>query len=136
TGMPRQDLEDIFEWNGITPEARIAQMREMKPTTKLGETFQYSNLMVAAGGFAAAHAFAPDRPLAAAYAAAMDAKIFGPIGMTSTTVVLATAASGEHASPHALAIDGTTVEMPITIEGAVEPIAPAGAVWTTLRDME
>ncbi len=136
TGMPRQDLEDLFEWDGVTPEMRLAAMRTMKPTTKLGETFQYSNLMVAAGGFIAAHAFAPQHPLAAAYAAAMQAKVFGPIGMTSTTLDFATVAHGDHADPHALAIDGTTRVMPLAIERGVEPIAPAGGVWTTLRDME
>jgi CubicO group peptidase (beta-lactamase class C family) len=136
TGMPRQDLEGLFEWDGVTPEARIAVMRTMKPTTKLGETFQYSNPMVAAGGYAAAHAFAPDRPLAEAYAAAMQAKIFGPIGMTSTTLDFATVERGEHAIPHALAIDGTTHAMPLAIERAVEPIAPAGGAWTTLHDLE
>jgi CubicO group peptidase (beta-lactamase class C family) len=136
TGMPRQDLEDLFEWDGVTPETRIGAMRTMKPTTKLGETFQYSNLMVAAGGFIAAHAFAPDRPLADAYAAAMQAKVFGPIGMKSTTLDYATVARGDHAVPHALAIDGTTRAMPLAIERGVEPIAPAGGVWTTLHDME
>jgi CubicO group peptidase (beta-lactamase class C family) len=136
TGMPRQDLEDLFEWNGVTPEARLAAMRTMKPTTKLGETFQYSNLMVAAGGFIAAHAFAPTRPLGEAYAAAMQAKVFAPIGMASTTLDYATVARGDHAVPHALAIDGTTRAMPLAIERGVEPIAPAGGVWTTLRDME
>jgi CubicO group peptidase (beta-lactamase class C family) len=136
TGMPRQDLEDLFEWDGVTPEARLAAMRTMKPTTKLGETFQYSNLMVAAGGFIAAHAFAPEHPLAEAYAAAMQAKVFGPIGMTSTTLDYATVARGDHAVPHALAIDGTTRAMPLAIERGVEPIAPAGGVWTTVRDME
>jgi len=136
TGMPRQDLEDIFEWEGITPEMRIATMRTMRPTTKLGETFQYSNLMVAAGGFAAAHAFAPNRTLAEAYAAAMQAKIFGPIGMATTTLDFATVERGEHATPHALSIDGSTVAMPLSIERTVEPIAPAGGVWTTLHDME
>jgi CubicO group peptidase (beta-lactamase class C family) len=136
TGMPRQDLEDIFEWEGITPEMRIATMRTMRPTTKLGETFQYSNLMVAAGGFAAAHAFAPQRTLAEAYAAAMQAKIFGPIGMTATTLDFATVEHGEHATPHARSIDGSTVAMPLAIERTVEPIAPAGGVWTTLHDME
>jgi len=136
TGMPRQDLEDLFEWDGVTPEMRLAAMRTMKPTTRLGETFQYSNLMVAAGGFIAAHAFAPDRPLAAAYAAAMHAKVFGPIGMVSTTLDYATVAHGDHAVPHALAVDGTTRAMPLAIERNVEPIAPAGGVWTTLRDME
>jgi CubicO group peptidase (beta-lactamase class C family) len=136
TGMPRQDLESIFEWDHVTPEARIAAMRAMRPTTRLGETFQYSNPMVAAGGYAAAHAFAPDRPLAAAYAAAMQAKVFGPIGMTSTTLDFDTVARGDHAVPHALALDGTTRAMPLAIERAVEAIAPAGGVWTTLRDME
>lgn len=136
TGMPRQDLEDLFEWDGVTPDARLAAMRTMKPTTKLGETFQYSNLMVAAGGFIAAHAFAPERPLAEAYAAAMQAKVFGPIGMTSTTLDYTAVAGGDHAVPHALAIDGTTRAMPLAIERGVEPIAPAGGVWTTVRDME
>jgi CubicO group peptidase (beta-lactamase class C family) len=136
TGMPRQDLEDLFEWNGVTPEMRLAMMRTMKPTTKLGETFQYSNLMVAAGGFIAAHAFAPQHSLADAYAAAMQAKVFGPIGMTSTTLDFATVARGDHGDPHALAIDTTTRVMPLAIERSVEPIAPAGGVWTTLRDME
>lgn len=84
----------------------------------------------------AAHAFAPGRPLAEAYAAAMQAKVFGPIGMTSTTLDFATVARGDHAVPHALAIDGTTRAMPLAIERGVEPIAPAGGVWTTLRDME
>jgi CubicO group peptidase (beta-lactamase class C family) len=136
TGMPRRDIEGLFEWEGVTPEARIAVMRTMKPTTKLGETFQYSNLMVAAGGYAAAHAFAPTRSLADAYAAAMQAKIFTPIGMTSTTVDFATVQRGEHARPHALTIDGITRAMPLAIERAVEPIAPAGGVWTTLHDLE
>jgi CubicO group peptidase (beta-lactamase class C family) len=56
--------------------------------------------------------------------------------MTSTTVEFATVAAGEVASPHALAIDGTTHAMPLAIERAVEPIAPAGAIWTTLHDVE
>jgi len=136
TGMPREDLVNLFEWKGVTPEMRLASMRSMKPTTKLGETFQYSNLMVAAGGFIAAHAFAPQRSLADAYAAAMQATVFDPIGMSSTTLDFAIVARGDHADPHALAIDGTTHAMPLEIEGDVGPIAPAGAVWTTLRDME
>jgi CubicO group peptidase (beta-lactamase class C family) len=136
TGMPRQDLEGLFEWDGVTAEARLEVMRTMKPTTKLGETFQYSNPMVAAGGYAAAHAFAPGRPFGEAYAAAMQANVFGPIGMRSSTLDFDTVARGEHARPHALAIDGTTRAMPLAIERAVEPIAPAGGVWTTLRDME
>lgn len=135
TGMPRQDMEGLFEWAGVTAEARLAVMRTMKPTTKLGEVYQYSNPMLAAGGFIAAHAFAPERPLGEAYAAAMQAKVFGPIGMTSTTLDAAQVASGDHAMPHALAIDGETRVMPLDIERQVEPIAPAGGAWSTVGDM-
>ncbi len=136
TGMPRQDLEDIFEFAGVTPEMRIASMRSMKPTTGFGETFQYSNLMVTAGGFAAAHAFAPARSLGEAYAAAMIAKVFTPIGMTSTTLDFDAVERAEHATPHALAIDGVPRALPLAIERDVVPIAPAGGVWTNIRDFE
>jgi CubicO group peptidase (beta-lactamase class C family) len=136
TGMPRQDMEGLFEWSNVSPEERIAVMRTMHPTTKLGETFQYSNPMVAAGGYAAVHAFALDLPLAEAYATTMQAKVFSPIEMTSTTLDFATVESGDHASPHALSIDGVTHPLPLSIERAVEPIAPAGAIWSTLHDME
>ncbi|MFN0250142.1 MAG: serine hydrolase domain-containing protein [Kofleriaceae bacterium] len=135
TGMPRQDMEGLFEWSGVTPEARLAAMRTMKPTTKLGETFQYSNPLVAAGGFIAAHALAPESSLSEAYAAAMQATVFDPIGMASTTFDFATVADGDHAMPHALDVHSATRVMPLAVERQVEPIAPAGGAWSTVRDM-
>lgn len=136
TGMPRRDFEYLFEYADVTPEARLASMRTMQPTTGLGETFQYSNLLVAAGGFAAAHAYAPERSLGDAYATAMREKVFGPIGMMSTTLDFAVVARSEHASPHALAIDGSARTLPLAIETNVLPIAPAGAAWADLADFE
>lgn len=136
TGMPRRDLENLFEYGNVTPEQRLAQMREMKPTTALGETFQYSNLMVAAGGFVAAHAYAPKLSLTEAYAKVMREKFFAPLGMTSSTIDFAVVTKSEHASPHALDIDGHPREIALGFEGNVGPIAPAGAVWSNLRDME
>jgi CubicO group peptidase (beta-lactamase class C family) len=135
TGMPRQDMEGLFEWKGVSAEARIDVMKTMKPTTKLGETFQYSNPLLAAGGFIAGHAHAPQLPLFQAYASAMQDRVFDPIGMASTTFDFAKVASGDHAMPHALAIDGETRVLPLEIERQVEPIAPAGGAWSTLRDM-
>jgi CubicO group peptidase (beta-lactamase class C family) len=137
TGMPQQDLEAIFEFDHVTAEQRLAMMRTMKPTTGFGETFQYSNLMVAAGGYAAAHAYAPRLSLGAAYELAMRAKVFEPAGMTSTTLdFAAAAASADHATPHALAIDGVARAIPLAMERAVVSIGPAGAAWSNLRDME
>ncbi|HEU5057724.1 MAG TPA: serine hydrolase domain-containing protein [Kofleriaceae bacterium] len=135
TGMPRQDFEFIFEFGGVTAEDRLASMKGMKPTTGFGETFQYSNLMVSAGGFAAAHARAPGRKLAAAYADAMKSLVFAPLGMRSTTLDVARAARGEHAAPHPADLTGAPAAIAPAAEGWVGPVAPAGAVWSNAEDL-
>jgi hypothetical protein len=106
------------------------------PTTGFGETFQYSNLMVAAGGYAAAHAYAPKKPYNDAYGEVMQTKIFGPIGMKSTTLDFAAAQRTDHAMPHSTAIDGTVHAFPLQTEDFVTPVRPAGASWSNLKDME
>ncbi|MBL8718257.1 MAG: beta-lactamase family protein [Myxococcales bacterium] len=136
SGMPRQDLENLFEFAGVTPERRLASMRAMKPTAPLGAVHQYSNLMVAAGGFAAAHAAYPDRPLGEAYDALMAARVFAPIGMVDSTLDFAVAAQRGRALPHALAIDGSLRAVAVEAEKNVLPIRPAGGVWSNLRDLE
>jgi len=134
TGMPRQDLEMIFEGKA-TPEDRLASMKTMKPTTGFGETFQYSNLMVSAGGFAAAHAYAPKAKLGAAYDDAMQALVFKPLGMTSTTLDFKKVARAEHAAPHPRDLHGEPVAVPIAAEEWVLPVRPAGGAWSSVHDM-
>jgi hypothetical protein len=51
TGMPRQDLEWLFEYKEQTPASAMQLLGTMQPTSKFGEVFQYSNLMAAAAGF-------------------------------------------------------------------------------------
>ncbi len=136
SGIPARDLELFFEYDGVTPEMRLASMKSLRPTAPLGAKYQYSNLMVAAGGFVAGHAFAPTLPLGEAYDAAMKAKVFDPIGMRSSTLDFRIAEHGESAAPHALAIDGTTHPIAVGMETSVIAIRPAGGVWTNLRDME
>lgn len=135
TGFPRQDMEFLFESESVTPEKAIARMRTWKPTTGFGETFQYSNMMVAAGGFAAAHAFDPKAPIGAAYDRAMRETVFGPIGMKATTLDFAVAERSDHATPHGRAIDGTVHALPLSEEHMVIPVRPAGGVWSNVRDM-
>lgn len=136
TGMPRRDIENLVEYGNVTGEQRIATMKDMQPTTGLGETYQYSNLMVAAGGFAAAHAYSPNLSFNDAYVKVMNEKVFAPLGMTKSTADFALAVRQEHATPHALDLDGKPHALAINFEANVVPIAPAGAVWSTLRDME
>ncbi len=135
TGMPRQDLEFIFEYGKVTPEDRLASMKTMKPTTGFGETFQYSNLMVSAGGFAAAHARSPRQKLGPAYDAAMKQLVFGPLGMKSTTFDFGRAARSDHAAPHPFDLRGEPVAVPIAAEGWTIPVRPAGAAWSNVRDL-
>src|SRR5712692_6556517 len=87
TGLPRQDLEWIFEFNNATPESTLALLGTMQPTSKFGEVFQYSNLMAAAAGYIGAHLVYPNRELGAAYDEAMQQKIFDPLGMKATTLI-------------------------------------------------
>jgi CubicO group peptidase (beta-lactamase class C family) len=135
TGMPRQDYEFIFEFGGFSAEDRLASMKGMVPTTRFGETFQYSNLMVSAGGFAAAHAAVPRKKLAAAYADAIKSQVFAPLGMKATTIDIARVARGDHAAPHPADLGGEPVPVAAAAETWVVPIAPAGALWSNVDDM-
>lgn len=135
TGLPRQDLEFIFEFAGVTPEDRVASMKTMVPTTGFGETFQYSNTMVSTGGYVAAHALSPKLKLGPAYDAAMQAKVFGPLGMRATTFDFAKAKRQNHALPHAHAWGPEYKPFPLAWEEAVISVRPAGAAWSNARDM-
>jgi len=135
TGMPRRDADFVFQYSGITAEQRIAQMKTMRPTTGFGETFQYSNFLVAAGGFAAAHLCAPRLPLAEAYESAMNSEVFGPLEMRDSFLRQEDALRGDAALPHALDFDGLMTRIPLHTEKAVYSVAPAGAAWSTASDM-
>ena len=135
TGMPRRDLDFIFKYAGITPEQRLAEMRTMRPTTGFGETFQYSNLLVAAGGYAAARAFAPDLPLETAYERVMQELVFDPLRMTHSTFRHEDAVRLRPALPHAINFDGECEEIALEREMSISGVAPAGAAWSTAIDM-
>lgn len=135
TGMPRQDFELLFEYGKISAEDRLASMKDMVPTTHFGETFQYSNLMVSAGGFAAAHARSPGKKLLAAYGDAMKSLVFGPLGMKSTTIDFKRVVRGDHAAPHPGDLAGEPIAIAPATESWTLPVAPAGAIWSNAEDM-
>lgn len=133
TGMPRRDLDLVFRFRGIRPEDRIAEMQQMRPTTGFGEIFQYSNSLVSAGGYAAAHSYAPDVSLQAAYDRAMRELIFEPLGMSHTSTLCID--SPLDAAPHSRDLDGKAVPIDPALEHFADPVAPAGAVWSSVLDM-
>jgi len=135
TGMPRQDLEWLFSSAKAPASSTFDQLAPMKPTSKFGEVFQYSNLMVSAGGYIAAAALMPGKDVGAAYDRAMQEQFFAPLGMTRTTFDFARAQRGNHASPHGDDFYGKTRIADMGLNYTIIPARPAGAVWTSPRDM-
>jgi len=135
TGMPRQDLEWLFQFQGVTPEMALATLGTMQPTSKFGELFQYSNPMAAAAGYTAGHVMYPDMELGAAYDKAMQTQVFDPLGMKSTTFDYAKAMAGDHAFPHSPNVDGKTARAVMELNYSIIPQRPAGAAWSNVKDM-
>jgi CubicO group peptidase (beta-lactamase class C family) len=135
TGLPRQDMEWLFEYRNATPASALKLLGTMQPTSKFGEVFQYSNLMAAAAGFIGGSIAYPGRELGAAYDEAMRAKIFLPLGMTNTTFDFARALKGNYARPHADDIDGKPSLARMDLNESIVPARPAGGVWTSARDL-
>jgi CubicO group peptidase (beta-lactamase class C family) len=134
-GMPRQDLEWIFDYGKMTPESTVALLGTMQPTSKVGELFQYSNLMAAAAGYTGAHVIHPDMELGAAYDSAVQSYVFDPLGMKETTFNMKRAFSGNHAGSHAPDADGKTAMAMTVINDAIIPARPAGGAWSSVNDM-
>jgi CubicO group peptidase (beta-lactamase class C family) len=135
TGMPRQDLEWIFKYSKRTPENTLESLGTMQPTSKFGELFQYSNLMAAAAGYTGAHVLYPQMEVGAAYDRAMQTYVFDPLGMKETTFDYARALAGNHANPHSQDVDGKPAKGLMAVNYAILPARPAGAAWSSVRDM-
>jgi CubicO group peptidase (beta-lactamase class C family) len=135
TGLPRQDLEWLLQFEGQTPAGALAVLGTMQPTSKFGELYQYSNPLAAAGGYVAAHVIDPGKELGAAYDGAMRARVFGPLGMTATTFDFQRALAGNHARPHAHDVDGKPAPAVLEANRAIVPVRPAGGAWSSARDL-
>jgi CubicO group peptidase (beta-lactamase class C family) len=137
TGVPRKDMEWLFNYNLLTPDDTVASLADFEFYTDFGEAFQYSNQMVGTAGYIAGQvAEGGSGNLAADYAAALQSRVLGPIGMISTTLSFdEVMAQGDYAIPHTLMLDNTYEPMPLEFERSLEAIGPAGAHWSTLDDM-
>jgi CubicO group peptidase (beta-lactamase class C family) len=135
TGLPRQDLEWLFQYGAMTPDGAMATLATVQPTSKFGEMFQYSNLLAGAAGFVGGHVLYPKLELGKAYDEAMRTEVFGPLGMKATTFDFAKALRGNHAFPHAPDTDGNPSRALMDINYSVIPLRPAGAAWSSVRDV-
>jgi CubicO group peptidase (beta-lactamase class C family) len=136
TGLPRQDLEMIFEASrNDTADKVLAELAKMQPTSKFGELFQYSNVMAAAAGFLGGHVAYPKLELGKGYDEAMRTRVFAPLGMTSATFDFKKAQTGNFATAHGDDVDGKTLVGDRTMNNLVIPVRPAGGAWVSTKDM-
>lgn len=137
TGVPRRDLQLIFNADDMTAEDTIASLAEFDFFTGFGEAFQYSNQMVATAGFATAAAAGGEwGHLYDAYVEEMQTRVFDPVGMEETTLSFEKVLAGDnYALPHVLGIEVPYEVANVNIERIVLPVAPAGAPWSNVLDM-
>ena len=135
TGLPRQDLEWLFEFEDATPASALATLATMRPTSGFGELFQYSNPLASAGGYVGGHVAYPKKELGAAYDQAMKTKVFEPLGMKSTTFDFKKALSQNHASAHSTDIHGKPAHAVMEINYSIPAVRPAGGAWSSVNDM-
>ena len=135
TGLPRQDLEWLFEFKNATPESEMKLLGTMQPTSKFGEVFQYSNLMATAAGYIGGHIVHPNLELGVAYDKAMQTMVFDRLKMNVTTFDYAKALAGNHGSPHGDDVDGKPAVASMAFNYSIYPARPAGGVWTSSGDL-
>ncbi|MBX2997903.1 MAG: serine hydrolase [Caldilineaceae bacterium] len=137
TGVPRRDLELVF--NAFEQEAEdvVEELATYEFFTDFGEAFQYSNQMVATGGYMAGAADGGEwGNLFDAYVQSLQERILEPIGMENTTLSFEeVVARGDYAVPYGQNVMGELYPIPLDVEKFLMPIAPAGAHWSTSLDM-
>ncbi len=82
---PHDIDEAIFSAGSQSGESLIAELQQTRVVAPRGARFAYSNALVAAGGFMAAHAAYPELPVREACEQAMQSHLFAPLGMHATT---------------------------------------------------
>lgn len=135
TGMPRQDLEWLFEFAKLTPDGALVGLARMQPTSEFGALFQYSNPLAAAAGFVGGHVAFPGLELGKAYDKAMQTRVFDPLGMKATTFDVKKGKSGNFARAHAHDLEDRPTTAVAGINPAVIPLRPAGGAWSTVNDV-
>ncbi len=123
-GLPNAD----FLWYGRdnAPREILFRMRYLPQETSLRSHFTYQNVMYAAAGAVVAEVSGMT------WEEFVRTRLLEPLGMKRTAVTLSEAsAKGNVASPH-FELDG---EVQRIENASVDPVAPAGSIWSSVSDM-
>lgn len=135
TGLPYRNID----WEFAGPDADAALALQVLPKMQLngpfGATYSYTNPIAAAGGLLGGHVAYPDLELGAAYDAAMQEQVFGPLGMTRTTFDFDRAVRGNAARTYGLTPLGELAPVDPRRERQMQWIRPAGGAWSNVHDL-
>jgi CubicO group peptidase (beta-lactamase class C family) len=135
SGVPRRDLELVFNADELSAQDIVESLAGYEVFTAFGQAFQYSNQLVAMGGYAGALATGSNLSnLYEGYTSEIQERILDPIGMPNTTFDFAEVTS-DAATPHGINLDFEYYPLDLHVEEFVMPIAPAGALWSNVIDM-
>lgn len=137
TGVPRRDYEFFFQGAQLTAQDIVEQLATFEFFTDFGETFQYSNQMVATGGYAAAMANGTAfENLFDGYTTLVNERVLEPVGMESSTFDFDAATNSDNvASPYITKLGEGYIPAQFSIERPFVPAAPAGGLWSNADDM-
>lgn len=124
SGLPRTDFLMLAGEGVLSRKELIQAVAQAKPTAKLGEKFQYQNVLYAAAGELAATAFAMP------YEKLIETRILQPLGMKRSTLSVAKALSDKD---YATGYDPATLK-PLPWRD-ITNTAPAGAINSSVREM-
>ena len=138
SGVARYDTALYMQ--ALSPLELVSAVAQYPLSGPPRQGWEYQNQMFALGGFAAVHAAGyryADRSLELGYLQLMHERVFGPLRMLRTTPSFELAvAERDHALPHTFdPLLGRVAEVPLGFERFATPIAPAGAIWSSIRDM-
>lgn len=126
SGLARTDM--LWITGALNAEQLIRALGDVKPTAKLGEKFQYQNLMFLTAGEIVS------KVQGAPWPKVLERRIFRPLGMSETnTTVAAMEKTKDHALGYTWQADKQAYKyLPMR---EVAAVAPAGAINSNVKDM-
>jgi CubicO group peptidase (beta-lactamase class C family) len=134
-GLAGRNVDWQFAPGSASATIAFDVLARMRPDAAVGTRYSYSNPIVSAGGLLAGHVAYPDMDLVSAFDAAMDSRVFRPLGMTRSTFDADRAMRGNHARTYGLTLAGDLEVVDPERDRQFHMIRPAGGAWSNVRDL-
>ena len=124
------DPDYLWDNSGLQFAEMVSKLRRVPPTSSFRSEFEYNNVSYGLAGDIAG------RVAGSTWQALIQSKIYRPLGMTESypdARSMQAAGVSDVSSPHGLVRDTVRV-LPVSV-AVVDPVAPAGAAFSTATDM-